>query len=71
MARRVFTEDEVEDLVARALKKTNTQRPDFDHLREKQDQKILAKELAREKRHRVLKAETVDEQLDALGGPMA
>ena len=69
MAQRVYTEDEVEDLVARALKKVK--HPDFNQLKEWQDLKILAKELTHEKRHRVLKAETVDEQLDALGGPTA
>ena len=57
MARRVFTEDEVEDLVARALKKGGKEpRPDFDRVKEQQDQKILAKELAREKRHKSLRS---------------
>ena len=69
MAKRIYTEDEIEDLVARALKKVK--HPDFNQLKERQDQKILAKELTREKRHRVLKAQTVDEQLEALGGPTA
>ena len=72
MAKRVFTEDEVEDLVAGALKKSKfSPCPDFDRVKKQQDEKILAKELAREKRHRVLEARTGDEQLDALGGSMA
>ena len=53
MARREFTEDEVEELVARVLQKSGkAPRPEFDRLKEQQYHKIL-EELAREKRHRV------------------
>ena len=63
-ARRVYTEDEVEDLVARAIRKST--KPD--KLKQTQDAKILARELAREKRQRVMAATSVDQQIDALGG---
>ena len=62
-ARRVYTEDEVEDLVARAIRKKTP-----DQLKEAQDAKILARELAREKRQRVMSATSVNQQIDALGG---
>ena len=54
-ARRVYTEDEVEDLVARAIRKTTP-----DQFKEAQDAKILARELAREKRYRVMTATSLD-----------
>ena len=60
-ARRVYTEDEVE--VARAIRKKTP-----DQLKEAQVAKILARELAREKRQRVFAATSVDQQIDAPGG---
>ena len=67
-ARRVFTEDEVEDLLAKALKKQA--RPDIGKLKKSQEKAILAGELAREKKQRLseLRGAPIDEQIEALGG---
>ena len=62
-ARHVYTKDEVEDIVARAIRKTTP-----NQLKETQDARILARELAREKRQRVMAGTSVDQQIDALGG---
>ena len=77
-ARRVFTESEVEDLVAKVLgrKKAEKAPTDVEKELQKQDAAILRGELAREKRERVRAvarnpAATASDKVAALGGESA
>ena len=77
-AKRVFTESEVEDLVAKVLGRKKAEKPsaDVEKPLRKQDAAILRGELAREKRERVRavarnpEASTSD-KIEALGGDSA